>query len=68
MRLTPALAVAHLLERFKAAFPKVYRFWPDEVGLTDRSLFDLTVLTGPQRTTAFGRFPGVSESGLSGND
>ncbi len=50
MRLTPALA-SQSLERFKAAFPKDYRFWPDEVSLTDRSLFDLTVLTGPQQTT-----------------
>ena len=49
MRLTPALA-CESLERFKQGFPKAYRFWPDEVTLTDGTLFDLTRLTGAQRT------------------
>ena len=50
IRLTPARA-AESIERLRRAFPKTYRFWPDEVTLTDRKLFDLGVLTGPQQTT-----------------
>jgi toxin-antitoxin system PIN domain toxin len=49
LRLTPALA-AESLARFKAGFPGIYRFWPDEVSLTDKALFDLGVLTGCRQT------------------
>ncbi len=50
MRLNQAMA-AEALERFKAAFPKVHHFWADDVTLTDRALFDLTVLTSSQQIT-----------------
>lgn len=50
LRVTPEMA-AQSLDRFKTAFPKAHRFWPDKVTLTDGALFDLTVLTGSQQIT-----------------
>jgi hypothetical protein len=50
LRLSPALA-AESLATFKAAFPGVHRFWPDEISLSDATLFDLSVLTGSRQTT-----------------
>jgi len=50
MHLTPALA-SQALERFRVAFPRSYRFWTDDITLTDPALFNLKVLTGSQQTT-----------------
>lgn len=50
LRLSPALA-SESLERFRKAFPRSYRFWPDDIMLTDGSRFDLRVLTGAQQMT-----------------
>jgi hypothetical protein len=49
LRLTPSMA-GESLARLKAGF-SVYRFWADDVSLTDPSLFDLGVLTGSRQTT-----------------
>src|SRR5277367_4766400 len=45
LRLSPALA-AESLKLFKAGFSGIHHFWPDEVSLTDPTLFDLSILTG----------------------
>jgi hypothetical protein len=50
VRLTPAMA-AESLRRFKAGFPGVYHFWPDEISLADPAVFDLSCLTGARQTT-----------------
>ena len=50
MRLTPALAAASLAQ-LKASFSGIHRFWPDEISLTDTTLFDIAVLTGSRQTT-----------------
>ena len=49
-RLTPAMA-AQSLQRFKAGFSGVHRFWPAEVSLADPAVFDLNCLTGARQTT-----------------
>jgi uncharacterized protein len=50
LRLTPAMASASLAQ-FKAGFSGIHQFWPDEISLTDPTLFDLAVLTGSRQTT-----------------
>ncbi|MDP9170099.1 MAG: VapC toxin family PIN domain ribonuclease [Acidobacteriota bacterium] len=50
LRLSPAMA-AESLGRFKAGFPGIHQFWPDDVSLTDRTLFDLATLPGSRQTS-----------------
>ena len=50
LRLSPFQA-AESLALFKASFPKIHRFWPDAISLTDGEVFDLAVLTGSRQTT-----------------
>ena len=50
LRLSPA-CVAESLALFKAGFPGIHRFWPDEISLTDSTMFNLSVLTGSRQTT-----------------
>jgi toxin-antitoxin system PIN domain toxin len=50
LRLTPGLA-AESLAQFKAGFSGIYQFWPDQVSLTDKTRFDLSLLTGSRQTT-----------------
>jgi len=50
LRLTPGMASVSLA-RFKASFAGIHNFWPDEISLTDASLFDLSILTGSRQTT-----------------
>lgn len=50
IRLTPAMA-ARALASFKAGFPGVHVFWPEEICLTDTRVFDLSILTGPRQIT-----------------
>ena len=40
-----------MLGRFKSNFAGIHRFWPDEISMTDGSLFDLSVLTGSRQIT-----------------
>ncbi len=50
LRLTPGMASVSLAS-FKASFEGIHNFWPDEISLTDASLFDLSILTGSRQTT-----------------
>ena len=50
LRLSPAQA-SDSLALFKEGFTGVHQFWADEVSLTDKSLFDLEILTTPRQTT-----------------
>ena len=50
LRLSPATA-AESLALFKSAFAGVHRFWPDDISLSDPSLFDLSALTGSRQIT-----------------
>jgi uncharacterized protein len=50
LKLTPGGAAA-MLGRFKSNFAGIHRFWPDEISMTDSSLFDLSGLTGSRQIT-----------------
>src|ERR1700679_72013 len=50
MRMTPGLA-AQSLATFQAAFRSSFRFWNDDVTLSDSTLFDLDRLTTSGQTT-----------------
>ena len=50
VQLTPATA-AGLLAQFKAGFPESYRFWEDQVSLTDTGIFALPILTSAGQVT-----------------
>jgi hypothetical protein len=48
--LSPSQAAA-VLERLKENHRAPHRWWPDDVSLTDTSLFQLDVLAGPRHVT-----------------
>ncbi len=50
LQLTPAMAASSLAQ-FKSGFPATHTFWEDEVSLTDKAIFDLSILTGARQTT-----------------
>jgi toxin-antitoxin system PIN domain toxin len=50
LKLTPGGAAA-MLGRFKSNFAGIHRFWPDEISMTDTSIFDLPALTGSRQIT-----------------
>ena len=47
---TPA-EVVQILNALKAAFDESYEFWPDEVSLLDRKVFNETLIAGPRQVT-----------------
>jgi uncharacterized protein len=50
LKLTPGGAAA-MLGRFKSNFAGIHHFWPDEISMSDTSVFDLTALTGSRQIT-----------------
>jgi uncharacterized protein len=47
---TPA-EVIQTLNALKAAFDESYEFWPDDVSLLDRKIFNQNLIAGPRQVT-----------------